>query len=206
VFCCCSWRTRCCQEDNSMGRPTRPVQGWWPCPTPIPAVPNTCIDKLAQSAMITSFSTCACAGAQTHTQHRIGGLACDTRRTGPHHEDRMSMCAHVRPCALAQGVQSPLAGQIVFRSVLFGAFGAAKRWLSTNADGTVRPLTTADFYKVSLLPSQASLHKDLPCCLCVFSKPARAQSLHLWRRRAEECAGFRQPYYVCMALALHMTT
>lgn len=57
---------------------------------------------------------------------------------------------HVVPL---QGVQSPLAGQIVFRSVLFGAFGAAKRWLSTNADGTTRPLTTADFYKVrSFLP------------------------------------------------------
>ncbi len=154
-----------------MGRPTRPVQGWWPCPTPIPAVPNTCIDKLPQSAMITSFSTCACAGAQIHTQHGIGGLACDTRRTGPHHEDQMSMCAHVRPCALAQGVQSPLAGQIVFRSVLFGAFGAAKRWLSTNADGTVRPLTTADFYKVSLLSSPLKLPCTRTCpVVCVFQQ------------------------------------
>ena len=52
-----------------------------------------------------------------------------------------------------QGVASPLAGQIVFRSVLFGAFGAAKRWLSTNPDGTTRPLTTADFYKVAHTPS-----------------------------------------------------
>ncbi len=51
-------------------------------------------------------------------------------------------------CALLQGVQSPLVGQVVFRSVLFGAFGAAKRWLSTNKDGTTRTLTTADFYKV----------------------------------------------------------
>lgn len=178
MFCCCSWRTRCCQEDNSMGRPTRPVQGWWPCPTPIPAIPNTCIDKLPQSAMITSFSTCACAGAQIHTQHRIGGLACDTRRTGPHHEDQMSTCAHVRPCALAQGVQSPLAGQIVFRSVLFGAFGAAKRWLSTNADGTVRPLTTADFYKVSLLSSPLKLPCTRTCpVVCVCSASQRVLSL-----------------------------
>jgi solute carrier family 25 carnitine/acylcarnitine transporter 20/29 len=49
-----------------------------------------------------------------------------------------------------QGVTSPLAGQMFFRATLFGAFGAAKRWLSTNPDGTIRPLTTADFYKVRL--------------------------------------------------------
>ena len=59
---------------------------------------------------------------------------------------------------MVQGVQSPLAGQIVFRSVLFGAFGAAKRWLSTNSDGTTRALTTADFYKVSAACSRRSVH------------------------------------------------
>jgi hypothetical protein len=53
---------------------------------------------------------------------------------------------------LVQGVTSPLAGQIVFRATLFGAFGAAKRWLSTNSDGTTRALTTLDFYKASTLP------------------------------------------------------
>ena len=59
-------------------------------------------------------------------------------------------CAKAKSvCVLLQGVQSPLVGQVVFRSVLFGAFGAAKRWLSTNKDGTTRALTTADFYKVS---------------------------------------------------------
>ena len=57
-----------------------------------------------------------------------------------------------------QGVQSPLAGQVVFRSVLFGAFGAAKRWLATNPDGSTRPLTTADFYKVRLIHS---------VCICI---------------------------------------
>lgn len=49
---------------------------------------------------------------------------------------------------------SPLAGQMFFRATLFGAFGASKRYLSTNADGSTRPLTTADFYKV-LLPGFA---------------------------------------------------
>lgn len=51
-----------------------------------------------------------------------------------------------RPC-FPQGVSSPLAGQMVFRATLFSAFGASKRWLSTNADGTTRALTDADFFK-----------------------------------------------------------
>ncbi len=50
--------------------------------------------------------------------------------------------------ACAQGVTSPLAGQMVFRASLFSAFGASKRWLATNPDGTTRELTTPDFFKV----------------------------------------------------------
>ena len=50
-----------------------------------------------------------------------------------------------------QGVTSPLAGQMFFRASMFSAFGAAKRWLGTNADGSTRALTTADFYKVCQL-------------------------------------------------------
>lgn len=50
---------------------------------------------------------------------------------------------------LIQGVSSPLAGQMVFRMTLFSAFGSSKRWLSTNADGSTRPLVTSDFYKVA---------------------------------------------------------
>ena len=67
---------------------------------------------------------------------------------------------------LLQGVQSPLAGQIVFRSVLFGAFGAAKRWLSTNSDGTTRALTTADFYKVGNACLGRSLYYLLTTTQC----------------------------------------
>lgn len=33
-----------------------------------------------------------------------------------------------------------------FRAALFSSFGAAKRWLATNADGSTRTLTTADYY------------------------------------------------------------
>lgn len=47
-------------------------------------------------------------------------------------------------------MSSPLAGQMLFRASLFGAFGQSKKWLGTNADGTTRALTTADFYKAGL--------------------------------------------------------
>ena len=38
---------------------------------------------------------------------------------------------------------------MVFRATLFSTFGASKRWLSDNGDGTHRTLTEVDFYKVS---------------------------------------------------------
>ena len=47
-----------------------------------------------------------------------------------------------------QGVTSPLAGQIVFRSVLFGAFGQSKQYFAKDSAGSPRQLTYADFYKV----------------------------------------------------------
>lgn len=59
----------------------------------------------------------------------------------------------IQPCAPPllhpqQGVTSPLAGQMLFRASLFGAFGESKRWLAKNPDGTSRALRPADFYKV----------------------------------------------------------
>ena len=38
-----------------------------------------------------------------------------------------------------------------FRASLFTAFGASQRYIGTNADGTVRKLTTADFYKAGAM-------------------------------------------------------
>lgn len=38
-----------------------------------------------------------------------------------------------------------------FRASLFGAFGSSKRWLATNADGSTRPLRTADYYKAGAI-------------------------------------------------------
>ena len=73
-----------------------------------------------------------------------------------------------------QGVQSPLAGQVVFRSVLFGAFGAAKRWLSTNPDGSTRPLTTADFYKVCLI---CTLYMHT-CAVAAYHKTRQSVFVH----------------------------
>ena len=52
---------------------------------------------------------------------------------------------------LYKGVASPLAGQMFFRASLFGAFGSSKRWLATDADGSARPLRTADFYKAGAM-------------------------------------------------------
>lgn len=49
-----------------------------------------------------------------------------------------------------QGVTSPLAGQMFFRASLFSTFGASKRWLGTNADGSARTLTYSDFYMVRI--------------------------------------------------------
>ncbi len=56
----------------------------------------------------------------------------------------------ITPNSIPQGVASPLAGQMVFRASLFSAFGAAKRYFATNADGSERKLSTADFYKVGI--------------------------------------------------------
>lgn len=38
-----------------------------------------------------------------------------------------------------------------FRASLFGAFGYSQRFLSTNADGTSRKLSTLDYYKAGLM-------------------------------------------------------
>lgn len=54
----------------------------------------------------------------------------------------------VSPMRMFQGVTSPLAGQMFFRASMFSAFGAAKRYLGTNPDGSTRSLKFADFYKV----------------------------------------------------------
>jgi len=52
---------------------------------------------------------------------------------------------------LYKGVTSPLAGQMVFRASLFGAFGESKRWLATNPDGSSRALRPIDFYKAGAI-------------------------------------------------------
>ena len=63
---------------------------------------------------------------------------------------------------LYKGVTSPLAGQMFFRATLFSAFGASKRWLGTNADGTTRALTTADFYKAGFITGAAAAFAESP--------------------------------------------
>lgn len=57
---------------------------------------------------------------------------------------------------------SPLAGQMFFRASLFSAFGASQRWLGTNADGTPRKLSTADFYKAGAMTGFAAAFTEGP--------------------------------------------
>lgn len=47
---------------------------------------------------------------------------------------------------------TPAPPQMFFRATLFSAFGASKRWLATNPDGTTRQLSSADFFKVLAWP------------------------------------------------------
>ena len=83
---------------------------------------------------------------------------------------------------LLQGVASPLAGQMFFRATLFGAFGAAKRWLSKNPDGTTRPLTTLDFYTASLnLRYKCFKRSRMVCADEVFTAGRLGPSLALCR-------------------------
>lgn len=49
-----------------------------------------------------------------------------------------------------------------FRATLFSAFGASKRWLGTNPDGSSRPLTTADFYKAGFVTGAAAAFTESP--------------------------------------------
>lgn len=64
----------------------------------------------------------------------------------PHHAPTLNLWPHTRLACLAPAAHTQ---QMFFRATLFSAFGASKRWLGTNADGTTRPLGAADFYKAS---------------------------------------------------------
>lgn len=48
------------------------------------------------------------------------------------------------------------------RATLFGAFGGSKRWLATNADGTMRPLSTLDFYKAGAMTGAIAAFTEGP--------------------------------------------
>ena len=63
---------------------------------------------------------------------------------------------------LYKGVTSPLAGQMFFRATLFSTFGASKRWLGTNADGTTRELSEADFFKAGFITGGAAAFTEAP--------------------------------------------
>lgn len=49
-----------------------------------------------------------------------------------------------------------------FRATLFSAFGASKRWLGTNPDGTERALTNVDFFKAGAITGFAAAFFEAP--------------------------------------------
>lgn len=63
---------------------------------------------------------------------------------------------------LYKGVAAPLAGQMFFRATLFSALGGAKRWLSTEADGTRRALTTLHCYMAGAMAGGAAAFFEGP--------------------------------------------
>lgn len=60
---------------------------------------------------------------------------------------------------LYKGVASPLAGQMVFRATLFGAFGEAKRALSGNG---ARPLTDAQYFQAGAITGAVAAFAEGP--------------------------------------------
>ena len=63
---------------------------------------------------------------------------------------------------IPQGVLSPLVGQMFFRATLFSAFGASKRWLAQNADGSPRDLTITDYYAAGAMTGFAAAFVEGP--------------------------------------------
>ena len=57
---------------------------------------------------------------------------------------------------------SPLVGQMFFRATLFSAFGASKRWLAQNADGSPRDLTVTDYYAAGAMTGFAAAFVEGP--------------------------------------------
>jgi len=51
---------------------------------------------------------------------------------------------------------------MVFRASLFSTFGAAKRWLGTDASGNAKPLTAADFYKAGAITGFVAAFSEGP--------------------------------------------
>ena len=63
---------------------------------------------------------------------------------------------------LYKGVASPLVGQMFFRAALFSALGSSKRFLQTQSDGTLKPLSIADCYTAGAMAGFASAFFEGP--------------------------------------------
>lgn len=63
------------------------------------------------------------------------------------------------PTGLYKGVTSPLAGQMLFRATLFGAYGKAKEYLQTKNGGS---LSVPDYYKAGAMTGFAAAFTEGP--------------------------------------------
>lgn len=88
---------------------------------------------------------------------------------------------------LYKGVTSPLAGQMFFRATLFSAFGASKRWLATNPDGSTRTLSTADYYKAGFITGAAAAFTESP--IDFYKSQIQVQMV-----RAKSDPAYKPPY------------
>ncbi|PRW60530.1 mitochondrial carrier [Chlorella sorokiniana] len=88
---------------------------------------------------------------------------------------------------LYKGVTSPLAGQMFFRATLFSAFGASKRWLATNPDGSTRQLTSADFFKAGFITGAAAAFAESP--IDFYKSQIQVQII-----RAKSDPAYKPPY------------
>ncbi len=89
-------------------------------------------------------------------------MTVDSMQMLPKQTPTAAKCLTKMRAHCGQGVASPLAGQMVFRASLFATFGGSKRWLGTNADGTPKPLSTADFYKAGAITGFVAAFSEGP--------------------------------------------
>jgi solute carrier family 25 carnitine/acylcarnitine transporter 20/29 len=76
---------------------------------------------------------------------------------------------------------------MVFRASLFSTFGAAKRWLGTDAAGRAKPLAASDFYKAGAITGFVAAFSEGP--IDFYKSQIQVQIV-----RAKTDAAYKPPY------------